>query len=347
MILPECRFAGVEHPISDFLALALLAQPTRFAPYLAMTAAYLSGFCTPNLKLSPFSERERNSRQPLVPPTPKKRTPKQPQIGYTTPSPFIPFPAMARFRHHKPRTPWAQRPRRQRKSALIRLKNDIRANAKWLGGLFMTRDVINGNDWADVYFLSADGKDFYNATLETARCAYAERLMDAGFEYAESLAPMPDFAFGPVDPATGCVELLPEPPNPAFGGKNRYEVAKDKAAELASQGACPVFETIEIDRTYRYGIGLHATIDTPELTIESVSSFIESFLASGESPFTGTRPITFSPDILDNRRIGNALSLDPSEWADSMEAELLSRDERTALESQTPDAAADGSTKNL
>ena len=211
----------------------------------------------------------------------------------------------------------------------------------------MTSDVICGNDWLDVYFLTADGKGFYNATLETARCAYAERIMDAGYEYAESIAPMPDFAFGPADPATGCVELLPEPAHPAFGGKSRYETAKDKAKELALQGACPVFESIELDRSYRYGVGLHAVIDAPELTRERVESFILSFRAAGEAPFSGTRPISFAPDILEHRKMSNGVSLDPSEWAGSMEAELLSRDERSALESQTPDALADGAPKNL
>jgi hypothetical protein len=120
-------------------------------------------------------------------------------------------------------------PRKWRKLQLIRLKNQIHRAAPVLGGKFMTHDYIHGqNGWVDVYFLSLNGRCFYNATLSTSRYEYAEKIWQVALERSYLLAPDTDpgwFSRGSRDPKTGHYVIPARPPEyfEALDGMTRFD----------------------------------------------------------------------------------------------------------------------------
>src|SRR4029079_13593719 len=116
----------------------------------------------------------------------------------------------------------------------------------------------------------------------TTRYAYTEAVRDAAWDAADKLVPY-DFDIirhSEKDPATGLFRLNFPVDNghEAFGGLTRMAWIDAETRRLAELATVTVREEVSLHRDYAHGIGLHATIDTPFLTVETVNAFIRRFL---------------------------------------------------------------------
>lgn len=190
---------------------------------------------------------------------------------------------------------------RRRKTLRFFLKRNIEKAAPALGGLFYTNDYLDGkNGLVDLYFLGKDNKTFYNVTLQTTFCEYKDKVNDIARDNAEVLVPIDHEAVwerlcgrkthNGVDPYG---------PHEAFGGLSRFDWVEAESRVVADSGAVHIFEEVTLHYDYRYGIGLHATIDVPYLTVDTINNFIRRFLANNEKPYRSEVSITYRADELD------------------------------------------------
>lgn len=187
----------------------------------------------------------------------------------------------------------------------INVKNRIRRAAPQLGGTFITHDYLNGkNGWADIYFLSCSKALFYNVTLQTTRYAYREAVEMLAYDRSYEVVEEREAGFwtsGYTDPATGDYVIPPwEPPGyPEFDGQSRMDWIGTQYEPIANAGVVEVYEQWTLHDDYAYGIGLHATLDVPYLTIEAIQDFIERFLQT-EKPWRNPDPIRYAYDEIDH-----------------------------------------------
>lgn len=193
------------------------------------------------------------------------------------------------------RAPFALQSRRFKKTVYIRVKNRIRRAAPVLGGRFITRDYMHGeNGWVDACFLGDRAPVFYNLSIQTTLHAYKEAVKDRAWALSYERAPdcEPSFTSRAVkNPKTGLYEIPPRAPfrYSEFDGLTRLEWVESQRQAIADRGDIEVREEWTLQPDYVYGIGLHATIDVPFLTIDTVNQFIERFLAL-ESDYRATAP---------------------------------------------------------
>lgn len=165
--------------------------------------------------------------------------------------------------------PFNERSSKKRMRAYNRIKNEIRRSAPTHGGLFCTKDLLDGkNVLVDLYFLGNKEGIFYNLTLQTARQEYKEEVFRAAINAANALE--------------------------AFDGLTRRQWIEREQARIADARTINVYPRAELRSDYAFGIGLHATIDVPFLTVGVIKAFIKDFLAIGERPWRDEESISFS-----------------------------------------------------
>ncbi len=225
--------------------------------------------------------------------------------------------------NRKRHTPFHARSSKARKLAYIRTKNNIRRAAPVLGGLFYTHDYVHGqNGWVDIYFLGKEKGVFYNVTLQTARYEYKEEVSHAAWEAADALVPhrFNLFEDAKKDPVTGHWVSNPKPEGAldAFGGKTRWEWIHEKEKEIADARTHKVHARVELDRDYAHGIGLHATIDVPFLTVDAINAFIRDFLARGEKPWRDENALSFNNEEVGYWGLESNALVEPWDVADAL-----------------------------
>lgn len=200
------------------------------------------------------------------------------------------------------RTPYARRSRQAQKRAYWQVLCHIRRAAPVLGGRFYTHNYMHGeNSWIDGYFLGKRKPVFYNFAIQTVLFAYKDRVGDRAWDLSYELAPVdldPSIFERTVkDPVSGLyVASLHEPYRyPEFNGMTRYDWAQSQHQRIADSLEIKVPEKWTLHHDYHSGVGLHATIDVPFLTIDAVNEFIDRFLQS-ESDFTNQTPRSFRFD---------------------------------------------------
>lgn len=241
-----------------------------------------------------------------------------------------------------PRGPvWMNRPRSQRKRALLSLRHRIAKEAPFLGGLFSTIDVLGaGVSWADISFLSQiRERGFYNVTIQTALYEFFElcenRAIERSYQIYDNLLERPLFNRRP--------EQI-EREKAAFGGLTRHQWIDQEAARIAAEDdSVSVRAGAHLDFGYRHGVGLIATIDAPFIGIDEVERFIRDFRARGEIAFRDGPPLRFDPSLSSQAHACNALA-DPSEWAGPTPAQQAAR-ERELLD-QVDIAPIDGASRS-
>jgi hypothetical protein len=232
-------------------------------------------------------------------------------------------------RKFKPRilkriVPFNKRSRSQRKLSYIRVKNEIRRQAPVIGGLFSTHSYINTNTaWLDIWFLGKKPLVMYSVTLDTTLQSYRDAIWNAAFNAtfavnSELLAQELEMEVLSRDAKTGVVTTqFPDPlPRAEFGGLTSMQWQKAQEERLADSGQIQVFEKWTLHRDYSCGIGLHATIHEPYLTIDAINRFIKRFLEN-EAEYKGEQSFQFSfEQCRAAERSGqdsNAI-VDPLEW---------------------------------
>lgn len=218
------------------------------------------------------------------------------------------------MRHLTRRIPFGAQSRGRRKAAFISVKNDIRRHARILGGLFYTHDYLHGkNGWIDCLFLGRKPPVFYNCVLDTTRNAYKEQVRELVYERSYVLAPDdgPGLLEQAVrDPVSGMwTSTLSEAERlDALGGLSRHEWVEQQIPHIADSAVIKIHEGWTLHHDYRFGIGLHAILDAPYLTIDVVNAFVERFLAT-EAGYANPNPISYRHVEIENWHIeSNAIA---------------------------------------
>ena len=223
------------------------------------------------------------------------------------------------MQHQSRRIPFGAQSRRWRKAAFISVKNDIRRHAGVLGGLFSTHDYLHGkNGWIDCFLLGNKPPVFYNCVIDTTRNAYKEQVRELASERSYVLVPagdLPLFDRGVKDPSSGLwtMSLPEEKCFEAFDGLSRSEWIGRQIPCIANDGVIKVNESWTLHHDYRFGVGLHVTLDVPYLTIEAVNAFIQKFLAA-EGAYTDPNPVSYRYDEIENWHIESNAIADPGQW---------------------------------
>lgn len=239
--------------------------------------------------------------------------------------------------NRKNRTPFHKRSCKARKLAYIRMKNNIRRAAPLLGGLFYTHDYVHGqNGWVDIYFLGKAKGVFYNVTLQTARYEYKEEVSQAAWDAADALVPhrFNLFEDAKKDPVTGHWVSNPKPEGSldAFGGLTRWDWIRGEEARIADARTVKVHARVELDRDYAHGIGLHATIDVPFLTVDAINAFIRDFLARGEKAWRDDNALSYSHEEVGYWGLESNALVEPWDVAKALEEASMKTEETASGE---------------
>ena len=213
------------------------------------------------------------------------------------------------------------RTRTAQKRVYWQVMGKIRRAAPVLGGRFYTHHYMYGeNRWIDGYFLGNKKPIFYNLCIQTVSYAYKELVSGRAWELSYEFAPQ-DLELSISertgrDPASGLYVTSPREPYryPEFNGMTRYEWTQAQCQRIADLQEIQVFEHWSLHRDYCRGVGLHATIDVPFLTIEAVNAFVGRFLLS-EADFTGQMPRSFRFDEISDWGMEANSICDPWDWA--------------------------------
>ena len=218
------------------------------------------------------------------------------------------------------RTPFQERSRRNRKSAYMRIKNRIHRAAPVLGGKFTTHTYMRGdNGWIDAHFLGIRPPVFYSLALQTTCYEYKELVRTRAWELSDELAPerdLPLFDGAVKDPTTGhYVSRRREPVRyPELENMTRLDWCGAQHQKIADSGDVQVFEKWTLQHNFHHdGIGLHATINVPVLTIDAVNSFIDRFLTT-EANFLDPNPHTYPYEQVPHWGLDANALVEPWDW---------------------------------
>lgn len=221
----------------------------------------------------------------------------------------------------------------------MRVKNRIKRAAPVLGGKFTTHDYIHGeNGWIDANFLGTKPPVSYSLALQTTIFEYKELVRSRAWELSYDLAPereLPLFDRAEKDPKTGhYVNRLCEPYRyPELGNMTRLQWSEAQHQKIADSGDIQVFEKWALHHDYHHGIGLHATIDVPVLTIEAVNAFIDRFLMT-EANFLDPTPHTYRYEQVSYWGLDSNALIEPWEWDAALKRQAC-EDEKTTHEVAT------------
>ena len=218
------------------------------------------------------------------------------------------------------RVPFAKRSRTSQKRAYWDVLQRILRAAPALGGRFYTHHYMHGeNGWLDGYFLGTSKPIFYNLSLQTVTYAYKELVEDRAWKRSYELAPEdldPSIFEGTVkDPVSGLYVTPPHEPScyPELDGLTRHAWTQTQNERIANSAEISLGEQWTMHSDYCIGIGLHATIDAPFLTVGVVNYFIDRFLQS-QVNYKSRVLRTFRFDKIPNWGIEPNSVCDPWDW---------------------------------
>lgn len=224
------------------------------------------------------------------------------------------------------RTPFALQSRRDKKRAFMSTRHRIERSAPVLGGKFTTHDYMHGeNRWIGAYFLGHKGPVFYSLALQTTAYAYKESVSDRAWEMSYDLAPEREphlFDYAVKDPVTGDDRMSRREPcrYAELNGQTRLDWARAQYQTIADSGEIQVFEEWTLHRNYGHGIGLHATIDVPYLTIDAVNAFVDRFLME-EANFRDPNPRTYRYVQISHWGLESNALIEPWDWESALQGQ--------------------------
>jgi len=190
-------------------------------------------------------------------------------------------------------------PRHKRRKAVIRLGWKISQQSDGLS--FWTDHLLKDPDdphrvhrWVDVYFLGADRFALWNAEFITTQMAVEDEIHSLAFEavYAALSADeiKREFAFEnrvipPKRPgAPRLVQWVPRPDRQyaQFEGRTFNQECERLEALYLATDAPVIGERFVTDRSYAYGIGLHAVVDEVTFDGAAIERTIQRFRDLGE-----------------------------------------------------------------
>jgi hypothetical protein len=216
--------------------------------------------------------------------------------------------------HNKKFTPFSKLSRHKQRDLYVRLRQKIKHTASDYGQNFTSRLILNEpdkpaffNQWFDFYFLGLDGVTIWNTALCTANQIYWDAISDLAYDEAYRLCPklkndfdLDSFLIPVYDKITGkkLHYIMKEPEiETALNNLTCSDFVADYSSKLIREdtgNTAPVFESFRIDKSYRYGIGLFAVIDVPNINAETIETMIRKFRAMGEQNWTSPTPVVRS-----------------------------------------------------
>jgi hypothetical protein len=207
-------------------------------------------------------------------------------------------------------TPFAKLSKHKQRDAYIKLRGEIKRTQSEYGQNFTSRYLFEPerptiyNQDFEFYFLGLDGHTIWNASLTSATHDYEVKISEIASNKSYELKSTSESNFQdrfiPVYDSIGRLKhytMEPEKPSPEFGDRTRYEWMRDYESDLIKNdtgSTAPVYEYIHFDTSYKYGIGLHAVLDLPEVNAETIEGMIARFRAMGEKEWQSDTPVPHS-----------------------------------------------------
>jgi hypothetical protein len=221
----------------------------------------------------------------------------------------------------------------------MRVQKSILRAAPVLGGKFTTHIHMHGhNGWIDAHFLGTKPPISYSLAMQTTLCEYKELVRSRAWELSYELAldrDLPLFDGVVKDPTTGhYVSRRREPVRyPELENMTRLDWCEAQHQMIADSGDIQVFEKWTLQHNYHHGIGLHATIDVPVLTIDAVNAFIDRFLIT-EANYLDPTPHTYRYEQVSYWGLDANALIEPWDWDAALEPQAA-EDETAKLEVAT------------
>lgn len=210
-----------------------------------------------------------------------------------------------RFQLRKP-LPFVDLSLHKRRDEVVRLGWRIARQAAGQGSaLFWTAHLLEDpqapqrqHDWVDLCFIGTDRHTLWTAALVTTQLATQEAIHERAFKAAHAqLTPQQaqsEFATRWVAvPRThpGQMRLSqwvqrPAFAYPQFAGRTFAQECERLEGQLRATDPQPVAERFVTDRSYPYGVGLHAVVAEPTLDRAAIERTIARFRAVGEGDWS-------------------------------------------------------------
>jgi hypothetical protein len=162
-------------------------------------------------------------------------------------------------------------------------------------GIFTSDQYIKNSSFVDFAFIGAYNgrKCIWNSCLTTAIGDYYEKAEYMAFEESLKKFPFPEgYELLKAEPCewdkNGKPSSFKSVDQPEFEGwrLTRKKWTAKRTVEIIDSGSAEIDRwNIDIDESYKYGIGLHVRIDKKNISVDDVYSFIENFQINGESLF--------------------------------------------------------------
>lgn len=207
--------------------------------------------------------------------------------------------------HTKKHAPFVELPRHKRRNAVVRLGWKIARQTD--GQDFWTDHLLEDPEdphrihrWVDVYFLGTDRLTLWNAEFITTALAVEDEIRERSFQAAyaqlspEEVANEFALEWETVPRKRPGVmrmkELVQRPVRhyPQFDGRTFRQECDRLEAHYMATSAPVVAERFVIDRSYAYGIGLHAVVAENNLNRAAIERTIQRFRELGEKDWTAS-----------------------------------------------------------
>lgn len=181
-----------------------------------------------------------------------------------------------------------------------------------------TTDQYMGEDyspsWADFWFIGTHrGRPVvWSACISTTKSDFCEELWDYAFgkayeKYPDTVPWKERFEKVPGKRYSRMID-----PEPELTEKRRVYTNKIMIEALTSGTFFIEEELIEIDETYRWGVGLHVRLNLESITIKDIENFIIAFNTKSTELVDSSKMITYTP-----KELGITIDGDTIEWTET------------------------------
>jgi hypothetical protein len=207
--------------------------------------------------------------------------------------------------HTKRHVPFVALPRHKRRNVVVRLGWKIARQTD--GQTFWTDHLLEDPEdphhthrWVDVYFLGADRFTLWNAEFVTTALAAEDEISERSFQAAYAqLSPEEianEFAMEwetvprkhPGAMRAKRMVFRPARHYPQFDGRTFAEECDRLEAHYMATSPPVIAERFVIDRSYAYGIGLHAVVAEDNLDRAAIERTIQRFRELGEKDWNAS-----------------------------------------------------------
>lgn len=204
--------------------------------------------------------------------------------------------------------PYVDLPRRRQRDAFIKLRWQILSDTLTYGGRFTSHQEFDKssrlapfNQWFDFLFLGSDGRTVWNAEIVTASRAFWDQANATAWDRATALMTeqelKEEFRYDSKRVVRGnqvFYELKAKKsyPRKCFSGRTFDEYLLGLRDEIVETAAPLIWECYEVNRHYRYGIGLHIVVDTEKIDRNIIEAAIERFYELGEIDWRASVPVS-------------------------------------------------------